>query len=89
MLPGVDPRVRRFIEHHAVSIEAEVEADVAEARASSPAERWRQLEQLTGVLSWLRASGTTDPARVVEWRDPPHPTYGELIARLRRGGRAP
>lgn len=85
----VDPRVRRFLERHASSIEEEVEADVADARSCSPGERWSQLERLTGVLAWLRSSGQTDLARVVEFRDPPHPSYAELIARLRaeRGAR--
>lgn len=79
----VDPRVRRFIERHSASIEAEVEADVAEAWSSTPAQRWSQLERLTGAMAWLRTSGTADLARVLEHRDPPHPTYAALVARLR------
>lgn len=89
MTHALDPRVRRFIEHHAASIVDEVESDVAESRAATPTERWAQLERLTSVLAWLRTSGTADPARVLELRDPPHPSYRELIARLRSERRGP
>lgn len=82
----LDPRVRRFLERHATDVVAEVEADVADSRASSPTERWAQLERLTGVLGWLRTSGANLP-RVLEHRDPPHPSYALLIARLRSGPR--
>lgn len=89
MARAIDPRVQRFLERHGASIEDEVEADVADARACTPAERWAQLERLTGVLAWLRSSGQTDLARVVEHRDPPHPSYAGIVARLRaeRGAR--
>lgn len=88
MVRAVDPRVRRFLERHGASIEDEVEADVTDARACTPAERWAQLERLTSVLSWLRASGQTDLARVLELREPPHPSYAGIVARLRAERRA-
>ncbi|MCW8140598.1 MAG: hypothetical protein KIT58_16990 [Planctomycetota bacterium] len=85
MAHTVDPRLRRFLAQHSVSVEAEVEADVAEARGLGPGERWRQLERLSGVLAWVGAGGALDRARVLEHRDPPHPTYAAIIARLRAG----
>lgn len=87
MGPGVDPRVRRFIERAPASIATEVEAELEAARACSPADRWRQFEQLTGVLAWVGTGGTSDRARVLEWRDPPHPSYAAIVQRLRAGRR--
>ena len=82
----IDPRVARFLRIHSVSIEEEIEADVADARDLSPAERWRILEALSGTSDWLAAANPPEfVGKVLGWRDPPHPSYFEIVARLRKG----
>lgn len=82
------PAIRRFLERHATSIRDAVEADVADARSMTPAERWTALVGLCRSLAWLELRSPEERARVLEWRDPPHPTYSEIMRRLREG-RAP
>lgn len=83
MAPEVDPRLRRFLAHHAVTPAQEAEADVAEARGATPAERWSQAVRLSRSLAWLRTRPLEQQARVLEWRDPPAESYRQLVARLR------
>lgn len=80
---NVDPSLERFLRLHSVSIQEEVEADVAEARAMTPLERWEALVRLSKCLSWIRTQSPEHQARVLAWRDPPAPSYAQLVARLR------
>lgn len=80
----LDPRVKRFLANHAVSKREAIESDVAEHRQQTPAERWRILELLSSTMDWLRVRPAEERARVLEWRDPPHPSYRELLERLRQ-----
>lgn len=83
MADEVDPLLRRFLDHHAVTVTQGVEADVEEARGATPAERWRQAVRLSKSLAWLRTSPEEQQARVLEWRDAPAASYRLLVARLR------
>lgn len=83
MAGEVDPRLRRFLEHHAVTLAQGVEADVEEARGATPAERWSQAVRLSRSLAWIRTRPEEQQARVLEWRDPPAESYRQLVARLR------
>ena len=83
MAREVDPRLRRFLDHHAVTVAEGVAADVEDARGATPAERWSQAVRLSKSLAWLRTSPEAQQARVLEWRDPPAESYRVLVARLR------
>jgi hypothetical protein len=86
MAKALDPRVERFLRIHAVDVRQEVESDVADDRDLTPAERWRILERLSPSAEWLVEANPPElVASLLEWRDPPHPTYREIVARLRRG----
>ncbi len=86
MAHAIDPRVARFLRTHSVSIREEVEADVADHRDLTPSERWRLLVGLCRSIPWLINSANPPEvvARILEDREPPHPSYHELVARLRR-----
>jgi hypothetical protein len=60
-----DPSVARFLARHAVSVEKEVEADVAPWRDASPAERWRHFRSLASTLSGLESRPAAHRARVL------------------------
>lgn len=83
---GVDPKLARFLERNAVSIREEVEADVAPYRGKSPEECWAVTHSLARTAAWL-LSLQPDPAKIVEQRDPPHPTYEAVMQRLRAARR--
>lgn len=82
----LDPRLARFLARHAVSEAEAVEADVAPHRGKSTAALWAETAMLARDAVWL-LSRQHDLRRAALERDPPHPSYGEVIARLRRSRR--
>ena len=76
--------LQRFLALHAVDQRAAIEADVADHRDQTPAERWQTLVGLLSTLSWLNCRSAEERARVLEWRDPPHPSCRGIVERLRR-----
>ena len=83
MRQAIDPRVQRFLEIHSVSEREAVEADVADHRHQTPAERWEVLVTLSQTLDWWRSRPPEERERMLDLRDPPHPSYREIIQRLR------
>ena len=83
MSPAIDPKVKRFLEIHSVSEREAVEADVAEHRDQTPAERWKVLVTLSQSLRWWASRSELERERMLEQRDPPHPTYPDIVRRLR------
>lgn len=65
----------------------EVEADVAEYRGSTLAERWRACEVVCSSLAMLAHWPAERRARYLEEREPPHPSYAGIMARLRAEAR--
>ncbi len=82
----MDPKLARFLARHAVSAREAVEQDVAELRGLSPEDSWRVVDSVclsaADVLSMR-----PDRATVLSERDPPHPSYDAIMARLRAGYR--
>jgi len=83
MRPAIDPRVQRFLEIHSVSERDAVEADVADHRDQTPAERWQVLVTLCRTLSWWQSRPQEERERMLDSRDLPHPSYLEIVRRLR------
>ncbi len=83
MPPAIDPKVKRFLEIHSVSEREAVEADVAEHRDQTPAERWQVLVTLSRSLGWWASRSEAERGRMLDQRDPPHPTYVDIVRRLR------
>lgn len=80
-------RLARFLARHAVTTQQAVEADVAPYRGMSPADSWRVVEALSRDAA-LQLSTRTDRAAIAAERDPPHPSYAAIMARLRSERRA-
>lgn len=78
-----DPRVDAFLARFAVSERESAEADVADGMPVVVAER---VERLIAAcrLGVALAQASPDPERAMAWQDPPHPSYAEVMARLRQ-----
>jgi len=82
-----DPSVERFIARHSKPPREAVDDDVAAWRAVSPEEKLRvALELCRSMVTFLEMNPNRE--RVLEHRDPPHPSYHEIMRGLRERARA-
>lgn len=85
-MPAVDPRVLRFLARHAVGPREAVEQDVAEWRGVAPEATWPTLHALGRAAAQLLAL-QPDALQLAAERDPPHPSYADVVRRLGAGYR--
>lgn len=79
-----EPALARFLARHATSPRAAVERDVAELRALDPAASWRVVDAVCRSAADV-LSMRPDRAALVSEREPPHPSFAEVVRRLARG----
>ena len=82
----IDPKLAKFLARHAVSEEEAVEADVAAYRGKTPEECWRDVVSTARVAA-LALALQPRALRLAALDDPPHPSYAEVMRRLRQAGR--
>lgn len=80
--PAMRPDVARFLAHHATSPRHAVLEDVARYRGVSLEERGRDVERVCKAAAAVLAA-RPDRDAVMALRDPPHPSYEEIVRRLR------
>lgn len=79
----LDP-LAKFLRQHAVSPRQAVEDDVAEWRGVPPERSFQDGLALARSAARVLAWGGCDPLEVALERDPPHPSLGPALERLRR-----
>ncbi len=79
-----EPALVRFLARHATSPRAAVERDVAELRALDSAASWRVVDAVCRSAADV-LSMRPDRAALVSEREPPHPSFAEVVRRLARG----
>lgn len=78
----IDPAVARFLARHSKPPRDAVAEDAAPWRDKSPAEKWRAVLALSRSAAWvLRLNPQRE--RVLAREDSPHPSYFEIMKRLR------
>jgi hypothetical protein len=75
-------KVARFIAKHHVSVKEDVESEVAPYRGKSLEDTWQDIRSVCRAAAWILAK-QPDRDKVVAGREPPHPSYRAIIARLR------
>jgi hypothetical protein len=79
-----DERLQRFLARHAVSEREAVLDDVRNYLGMSPEATWPSIRAVLALSQWQRASQPERAALSLD-RDPPHPSYEAVIARLSAG----
>lgn len=82
------PDVARFIQTHARSARDAVLEDVAPYRGLSLEQKGRVVEAVCKAAAAILAA-RPDRDVVMALEDPPHPSYREIVARLRSRWRTP
>jgi hypothetical protein len=81
-MPAPDAALDRFLAHHAVAPQVAAAADAAPYRGMPQVEHAGHLAALCRLAAdQLRAR--PDAARVLAWREPPHPDWLRLTRRTR------
>ena len=79
----MDPAVARFIAIHHRSARESAEDDIEPHRDQTPAESWADLRALCRAGARILA-GLPNRDLVVNESDPPHPSYRDIVRRLRQ-----
>lgn len=80
-MPAKDPAVQRFMDKHSVSDKEAAEQEAELGRGMTPEERILASDGL--IRSCARAGAFDQPPSVLDYREPPHPSYYELLARYK------
>lgn len=80
---SADPAVLAFVQKQLESAERSERAGMEELRRMTMEERGRMIEAVCRLAS-EQVKASPHGKRMLDWSDPPHPSYAEAIARIRR-----